>query len=68
MLTMENKAYLFDVSVGRGILLACSMKLEQHAEHDPLANFMLRRMVQWLAGNPQTPAASITPRRLITAG
>ncbi len=64
MATMEDKAYLFDVAVGRGILLACSLRLGETANHDPLARYLAVHLVAWLDRAVRRPIATISARRL----
>lgn len=66
--TMHDKAYLFELAVGRGRLLACSLRLnEATLAGDPAAPWLLANLRQYLAGPLAPSAARVTPARLRAA-
>ncbi len=64
MATMEDKAYLFDVAVGRGRLLACSLNLNAGVRGDPLARHLVFSLLAWLRTAARVSAVPVAPRRL----
>ncbi|HVF11162.1 MAG TPA: hypothetical protein VNA16_10185, partial [Abditibacteriaceae bacterium] len=65
--TMDDKAYLFEVGVGKGVLLACSLNLQPHCHVYPAARHLLHCLMQYLAEGDCVPAASITTDQLKAA-
>lgn len=67
MRTMRDMAYLFELAVGPGRLLACAMRLtEAIADGDPAARYLLGALVRYLAG-PELPAAPAIARDALRA-
>jgi hypothetical protein len=67
MRTMEDKAYLFEMNVGRGRLVACSLRLTDRLGGYPAADYLLAAMLRYLAGERLSPAAGVTPECLSAA-
>jgi beta-galactosidase len=51
MRTMQDKAYLFEISVGKGRLLAASLCMPTPSKADPAARYLLSALVRYLAGS-----------------
>jgi len=65
--TMEDKAYLFEVGVGKGALMACSLKLQATCHTDPAARYLLGCLLSYLASGNVRPRASISVDQLKAA-
>lgn len=64
--TMEDKGYLFEVGVGKGVLMVCSLNLQMGHTH-PAGRCLLHAMLRYLnAGRPR-PGARITREQLKAA-
>jgi hypothetical protein len=61
---VRKQANLFEVCVGAGRLLACTMHLDTE---DPAGAFLLHEMIAYLSGTTLDPAPLITVRELRTA-
>ena len=59
--TMRDKAYLFEIGVGKGTLLACSLKIREEYEASPAARYLADRMLAYLAGGRCAPSVRIRP-------
>ena len=61
MRTMRNKAYLFEVAIGRGRLLACAMHLTRARQAgDPAAHYLYGALLRYLTRTRLEPAPAIT--------
>ena len=58
--TMEDKAYLFEVNVGKGRLLACSLKLLDKLGRYPAADYLLAELIRYLSGKQLAPALAVS--------
>ena len=63
-LTMDDKAYLFEVRVGRGRLLACSLNIAAAYPSCAAARHLLTQLLRYLAAPPKAPAPTLAPRQL----
>ncbi len=59
MRTLADKAYLFEAAVGRGRLLACSLRLREYLDRSPTARYLLRHMLEYLGGPMRPRPAAI---------
>jgi hypothetical protein len=66
-LTLHDKAYLFEVALGKGMLLACSLNLQPLWDVHPAGAYLLRCLVNYVAGKTCRPAAAITVSQLKAA-
>jgi len=69
MRTLRNKAYLFEVAVGRGRLLACALQHRQ--DKDPAAQYLYHTLLQYLgrARLEKAPVISLNAlRRIVDQG
>ena len=64
MRTMHDKAYLFELAVGRGRLMACSLRLREAQDRTPAAAYVLERMLEYMEGDELRPAPRVSPRKL----
>lgn len=62
-LTMEDKAYMFEIGVGGGALLACSLKLDSTHRSSPAARYLVDRMISYATGKRFQPEYTIKLRR-----
>ncbi|MHB9106846.1 MAG: sugar-binding domain-containing protein [Armatimonadota bacterium] len=67
LVSMEDKAYLFEVGLGDGVLLACSLNLLPAAHTDPAARHLLRCLLAYLADGNPAPEVTITEEQLRAA-
>ena len=62
--TMADKAYLVEIGLGRGVLLACSLRIaETYASH-PEARYLLDCMLRYLVSDTVRPQQSVTRAQL----
>ena len=59
-LSMQDKAYLFEIGIGKGVLLASSLKLQPLAATDPAARHLLHNLVRYLAEGEPAPETVLT--------
>jgi hypothetical protein len=62
--TMVDKAYLFEVGVGRGALLATSLRIAQTYATHPESRRLLECLLSYAAGETFAPQAKVTRERL----
>jgi hypothetical protein len=62
--TMEDKGYLFEARVGKGLLLACSLKLQTECHTNPAARHLLGCLLSYLRNGKPKPRASLTIEQL----
>jgi hypothetical protein len=65
--TMGDKAYLFEVGLGRGVVLACSLKIAHTFSSSPATRYLLDRMLRHLAGGALRPWQTIGRAQLEAA-
>lgn len=63
-LSMEDKAYLFEVGVGKGVLLACSLNLSATYSSNPAARHLVFCMIEYMAGKACAPETTLSPEHL----
>jgi hypothetical protein len=66
-LTMPDKGYLFEASIGQGVLLACSLNLQPQCHTDPAAEYLLNRLIHYLATAECAPQNVLTKGQLLSA-
>ncbi len=64
MRTMHDKAYLFELGVGRGRLLAASLKLNKETGTDPAADYLRYCLLRYMAGSLTPRPAQVTGAKL----
>jgi hypothetical protein len=62
--TMADKAYLFEVTVGQGALLATSLRIAQTYETNPATRYLLRSLLLYAASGKFQPKATVTRDQL----
>jgi hypothetical protein len=65
--TMIDRAYLFEVKLGRGALLATSLKLADTYDTHPQTRYMVESMLKYACGDRFQPKAGIARDRLVAA-
>jgi hypothetical protein len=65
--TMRDKGYLFEVGIGAGVLLACSLNLQPQCHTDPAAQYLLRSLIAYLAAGDCAPQTMLTREQLLAA-
>jgi len=65
--TMTDKAYLFEVGIGSGTLLVCSLNISTHWHTDPAARYLLFSMLRYLSSETCTPKTVLTADQIKTA-
>jgi len=61
--SMVDKAYLFEVGVGRGALLATSLNFAGTYESHPEARYLLECLLRYAAGDSFAPEVSVTKEK-----
>jgi hypothetical protein len=61
---MEDKGYLFEAAVGKGVLMACSMNLGMVCRRDPAATYLLQALATYLLSGECAPVATIGGEQL----
>ena len=64
MLSMDDKAYLFEARVGRGRLLAASLCLDTVYDFSPAARYFLGALVRYISKPKRDCRNRISPARL----
>lgn len=65
---MEDKAYLFEIGIGKGVLLACGLEISALSHVYPTSGYLLYCMINYLCGDECRPGTIISPeefRRVI---
>lgn len=61
--TMVDKAYLYEIRVGKGALLATSLKFASTYTAYPETRYLLDRLLAYAAGNSFKPKAAVTKEK-----
>ena len=64
MRTMSDKAYMFELGVGQGRLLVCSLRLAEMYDGSPAARYLVDSMLRHMSGRTGAAEAGIPARRL----